>query len=151
MADWRNDRIQKFDSRGNFISQWGSSGEGDGQFHRPAAVAVDGQDNLYVADWGNERVQVLDQQGNMLAQFRGDSVPSKWAEEYFAANPSEYHARLNSNLEPDVRPVGERRREESANVEKLLWGPTAVKVDGQGRIFIVDSCRHRLQVYQKSS
>ena len=48
-----------------------------------------------------------------------------------------------------VDPPSERRREESANIEKLLWGPTAVKLDGQGRIYIVDSCRHRLQVYQK--
>ena len=42
----------------------------------------------------------------------------------------------------------EQRREESANVEKLFWGPTAVKLDGQGRIYIVDSLRQRLQVYR---
>ena len=154
VADWRNDRIQKFDPDGRFLQQWGSSGDAAGEFHRPAAVAVDAEQNLYVADWGNERVQILSPEGEMLAQLRGDSVPSRWADDYFAANPAEYAARLASNLEPelkqDLKPARDRRREESASIEKLLWGPTSVKLDSAGRIYIVDSCRHRLQIYRRS-
>ena len=149
VADWRNDRIQKFDPEGRYLAQWGTSGDGDGQFHRPAAVAVDAEGNLYVADWGNERVQVLSPEGEVLARLRGDSAPSRWAADYFAANPDEAAARRAANLEPDLQPRAERHREESANVEKLLWGPTSVKLDAAGRIYIVDSCRHRLQIYRK--
>jgi DNA-binding beta-propeller fold protein YncE len=149
VADWRNDRIQKFDRRGNFLSQWGGTNGGGVELHRPAAVAVDEQGLMYVADWGNERVQVLSPDGDVAASLRGDSVDSKWAQDYFAANPDEAAARWAANLEPELKDYPEQAREESASVEKLLWGPTAVKLDGQGRIYIVDSCRHRLQIYRK--
>ena len=32
VADTDNNRIQKFDSNGNFITKWGFDGDGDGQF-----------------------------------------------------------------------------------------------------------------------
>ncbi len=150
VADWRNDRIQKLDASGSFQAQWGAPGDGTGQFNRPAGLAVDNEGNLYIADWGNERVQVLSQRGEFLGEFRGDSVDSTWAADYFAANPQEGAARRMADLEPVVESTVERLREQSANVEKLLWGPTAVKLDGAGRIYIVDSCRHRLQIYRKS-
>ena len=75
----------------------------------------------------------------MLAQLRGESVPSHWADDYFAANPAEHAARLAANLEPELKPQRlksgrEGRREESAAIEKLLWGPTSVKLDSGGRI-----------------
>ena len=151
VADWRNDRIQKFSPQGDFLAQWGSSGGIAGQLHRPSSVAVDTTGLLYVVDWGNERVQVISQDGETLAVLRGDSIDSRWAEEYFSANPDEARERRNADLEPNIKTQEEQSREESANIEKLLWGPTAVKLDSQGRIYIVDSCRHRLQIYQKVS
>ena len=150
VSDWGNDRIQKFDSSGNFLSQWGSPGDGDGQFYRPAGLSVDAEGNLFVADWGNERVQVLSQQGEVLAKLRGEAGDSSWAKDYFVANPEEGAARIAANLEPVVDPPAERHREESANIEKYLWGPTAVKVDSAGRIYIVESCRHRVQIYLRA-
>ena len=33
VADSGNNRIQKFDSNGTFITKWGSTGTADGQFH----------------------------------------------------------------------------------------------------------------------
>jgi DNA-binding beta-propeller fold protein YncE len=151
VADWRNDRIQKFTPDGKFVAQWGATGDGDRQFYRPSSVAVDEEGILYVADWGNERVQALSPDGELLAKFRGDSVTSRWADDYFVANPDEGAARREAHLEPPIMPHKEQYREESANVEKLLWGPTSIKLDAAGRIYIVDSCRHRLQIYRKGS
>ena len=50
VADSSNNRIQKFDSNGNFITKWGTEGTGDGQFSNPDGIAVDSSGNVYVAD-----------------------------------------------------------------------------------------------------
>jgi DNA-binding beta-propeller fold protein YncE len=152
VADWRNDRIQKFDAQGEFLTSYGTSGRGDGKLSRPSGVAVDGEGNIYVADWGNERVQVLGPDGSFLAKFRGESGLSKWGESYFIANQDELEERQKANLEPalSLSPTDDLR-EESASIEKLFWGPISVKVDEQGRLYVVESCRHRIQVYHKVS
>jgi len=151
VADWRNDRIQKFDAQGGFLASYGISGRGDGEFSRPSGVVVDGEGNIYVADWGNERVQVLSPDGGFLATYRGESGLSKWGESYFIANQDELEERRKANLEPELSlsPLDELR-EESASIEKFFWGPISVKVDDQGRLYVVESCRHRIQVYRKA-
>jgi DNA-binding beta-propeller fold protein YncE len=53
IVDSQNERIQKFDSDGNFITKWGSEGYGDGQFWLPHDIAIDSSDNVYVVDSGN--------------------------------------------------------------------------------------------------
>ena len=150
VADWRNDRVQKFDSDGKHLATWGAAGRGKGQFQRPSSVAVDDDGDIYVTDWGNERVQILDPEGLFLLELRGDATLSPWAEDYFVSNPLEYETRLKSNLEPDPETIPDDRfQPKSSRIEKLFWGPTSVKIDDQGRIFIVESNRHRIQVYQK--
>ena len=91
VADWRNDRIQKFSNHGQFVAQFGSSGSGEGEFQRPTGLVVDADGYIYVADWGNERVQVLDSEGRFQIVLRGEATVSKWGEEYFASNLSLIH------------------------------------------------------------
>jgi DNA-binding beta-propeller fold protein YncE len=151
VADWRNDRIQKFDAQGTFLASYGTSGRGDGEFSRPAGVAVDAEGNIYIADWGNERVQVLSPDGGFLAKFRGEAGLSKWGESYFISNQDELQERQKANLEPELNLLPtDDLREESASIEKFFWGPIAVKVDDQGRLYVVESCRHRIQIYRKA-
>ena len=151
VADWRNDRIQKFDPDGGHIATWGRSGEGEGEFRRPSGVAVDAEGNVFVADWGNERVQLLDPDGGFMDSFRGESGVSKWGDDYFVSNQDELEERRMADLEPELDlPPDDLYREESASIEKLFWGPTSVKVDAQGRVYVVESCRHRIQVYGKT-
>mgnify|MGYP001236731991 CR=1 FL=1 len=147
VADWRNDRIQKFNSEGGFITKFGSFGNGDGQFYRPSSVAVDSGGYIFITDWGNERVQVLDSDGKFLQNIRGESGLSKWAEEYFESNVDEAEARSRSNLEPELGI--EDPWQESSFIEKLLWGPISVKLDNQEKLFITETNRHRVQIYQK--
>ena len=156
VSDWGNNRVQKFDGSWNFLEQFPKDREAQPESDRlkhPAGLAVDDEGNIYVADWGNERVQVLDSAGELLATLRGESQTPPWFDDYVLANPQEGALRLEADLDPSpdvtASPPERRDRETSANVEKLLWGPTAVKLDGQGNILIVDSCRHRIQVYRK--
>jgi DNA-binding beta-propeller fold protein YncE len=57
VVDSQNERIQKFDSNGNFITKWGSEGTGEGQFNIPEGIDIDSSGNVYVADTHNSRIQ----------------------------------------------------------------------------------------------
>jgi tripartite motif-containing protein 71 len=57
VSDTGNQRIQKFDREGNFITQWGGFGNGDGQFNFPYGIAVDSRGSVFVVDSANTRVQ----------------------------------------------------------------------------------------------
>jgi tripartite motif-containing protein 71 len=135
VADWRNDRIQKFTSDGQYISTIGSSGSGLGQIHRPANVAVDEKGYVYVADWGNERVAVFTDLGYPLTTLTGDATMSTWGAEFLGANPE-----LTEG----------RKIMADGSAEKKFFGPTAIEIDEQGNVIVVDSCRHRLQVYKRA-
>ncbi len=71
VADALNNRIQKFDSNGNFVRKWGSSGSGNGLFNFPSRLCVDSANNVYVVDSGNYRVQKFDSNGTYVSQFGG--------------------------------------------------------------------------------
>ena len=66
-----NSRIAKFDKSGNWVKSWGSFGRGGdhanenpGMISNPHNIAIDRNDNVYVADRGNRRIQVFDTDGN---------------------------------------------------------------------------------------
>jgi len=136
VTDWRNDRVQKFTPDGAFILEWGSSGSGAGEFSRPAGIAVDNDGDVYVVDWHNNRVQVFDSQGHFIDQLIGDATMSIWGGQLMEANPL---------LE------GYRQTAKYPEREGRLFRPRSVKVDDQNRIFIVDSCKGRLQIYRKTT
>ena len=103
--------------------------------HRPSGVAVDSDGDVYVTDWANHRVQVYGPDGVFVTTLVGAAqVPSPWVDTYIDANPDIAKARRRVNLEPEWR----------------FRRPVAVNVDDQDRIFILESARHRIQVYDKA-
>ncbi len=64
-----NNRVQKFDSNGKFLTKWGTPGSGDGQFALALAIAIDPQDNVYVVDLYNNVVQKFDSNGKFLLKW----------------------------------------------------------------------------------
>ena len=135
IADWRNDRIQKFTGDGEFLMKFGSTGSGEGEFNRPTDVAVDQDGDIYVADWNNDRLQVFDSEGNYLTSTTGEASLSKWGTNKLdGGNPEMWH---------------ERSIAQGLDREKHFWGPVAVEVDDQGRIFVVESARSRIQIFHK--
>ena len=148
VADWRNDRIQKFTPGGEFVAKFGASGTGDGQLSRPSGLAVDSDGNLYVADWGNQRVQVFDAGGNYLFQLRGEAGLSPWAQEYLEANADEFAARRSFVPVFDVDTA--EADEVSARIEPYFWDPVDVVVDANERVYVLETSRHRFQIYEKA-
>ena len=70
-----NSRIGKADKDGNWLKSWGEPGDKPGQLNTPHSIAVDAQNNVYVADRGNRRIQVFDTDGKFLRQITID-VPA---------------------------------------------------------------------------
>jgi DNA-binding beta-propeller fold protein YncE len=70
-----NNRIAKFDRDGRFITHWGSTGSGQGQFNGIKGLAIDAQGNVYAADARNKRIQVFDADGKYLREFSGVGTP----------------------------------------------------------------------------
>jgi DNA-binding beta-propeller fold protein YncE len=69
VSDSSNNRIEKFNSSGGFITSWGTPGPGNGQFNIPGHLALDSTGNVYVADTFNNRVQEFAGNGTFLTSF----------------------------------------------------------------------------------
>jgi len=70
-----NNRVAKFDKDGKFITHWGSTGKGPGQFTGVKAIAISNAGDVYVADAGNNRIQVFDGEGKFKSEFGNVGTP----------------------------------------------------------------------------
>jgi len=74
VTDEGNCRVQKFTSSGEFLLQWGVSGEGDGQLTGPRGVDIDANGNICVVDTNNTdvaRIEVFRPDGTFLYSLGG--------------------------------------------------------------------------------
>lgn len=70
LTDKLSNKVQVFDDVGNYVSSFGSSGSGDGQFTNPTGIAIDTvNDKIYVADDTLRNVQVFDLNGTYLNKW----------------------------------------------------------------------------------
>ena len=138
-----NNRVQKYTKDGDCLLTFG-----EGDLNLPWGIHVSPNGSIYVADWGNERIQIFDPDGNFVMKLRGEATLSKWAEEFFNINVEEAEARDKSNLELDIDLFVNTPHEESAHIEKLFWGPISVELDSSGRLYVTESNRHRIQVFE---
>lgn len=57
VVDSGNNRVQRFNRDGQFMSEFGGMGSGNGQFNSPTGIAVDRDGYVYVSDTNNNRIQ----------------------------------------------------------------------------------------------
>jgi hypothetical protein len=154
VADSGNNRIQKFDSNGGYLGQWGAWGSGDGAFKNPTSVAVDGSGNVYVADTDNNRIQKFTSTGTFV---------TKWGSTGTGDGQFNYPTgvAVDSSGKVYVADYGNNRIQKftSAGVFIYAWGnsgpaqqrlihPSGVAVDASGNIYVADSGNNRVQKYK---
>lgn len=149
VADGGNARIQKFDSEGNFLTKWGSLGDGDGQFTRPMDLTIDQDGNVYVIDDRSSprgRIQKFDSNGNFLARF-GEGL---------VADPGGITIDQQSNLYVSDVQRGTILKLDNNGELLATWGgtgtadgqfngPGGIELDGEGNLYVVDVYNGRVQ------
>jgi len=71
-----NNRVVKYNSRGEFLMAWGETGYAPGQFRALHAIAVHPDGRVFVGDRSNSRIQIFDQEGNHAATWTQFGRPS---------------------------------------------------------------------------
>jgi len=152
-------RISKFTSDGTLITRWGTSGFGNGQFFWPKYLAVDKDENIYVADEKNRRIQKFDSSGNYLAQwevnFPGNvavDTINNWVYTIDLYNVLKKFD-LTGNLISQWGGTG------SGDGQFMITnqndpsnqGPNGqMAVDGFGNVYVVDNMNYRVQKFTSS-
>jgi hypothetical protein len=99
-----NSRVAKYDRNGKWIKNWGSRGSENGQFNVVHGIAIDANDNVYVADRGNGRIQVFDAEGSFKTQFSNLGRPSALC---ISRGATPYLFVSNSNPADDIDVAGD--------------------------------------------
>ena len=156
VAEYGNNRIQKFNSNGTFITKWGTFGSSDGQFLLPHGVAVDSSSNVYVADLDNNRIQKFSYTGAFI---------TKWGTEGTVDGQfqSPYSVAVDSSGNVYVSDYGNNRIQKFSSNGTFItkWGsqgrgdgqfnaPSGVAVDSSGNVYVADYGNNRIQKFSST-
>ncbi len=136
-----------------FVTKWGSSGSGDGQFISPVGVAVDSSGNVFVVDDFNQRIQKFSATGTFLAKWGTNGSGDG---QFY--NPR--HITVDSLGNVYVADTGNNRIQKLSTTGTFLtkWGtlgsddgqflsPVGVAVDSLGNVYVADLRNNRIQKF----
>ncbi|GAM09890.1 E3 ubiquitin-protein ligase TRIM71 [Geobacter sp. OR-1] len=139
-------RIQKFDNSGNYLTQWGSSGQGPTQFFLPNGLAVDASGNTYVTGFG-PILKKFTGNGSYLTQWNITGAGNGMATD---PNGNVYVASYSNNHIQKFSSNGELLTQwgSTGNGNGQFSNPTGVAVDESGNIYVVDQSNNRIQKFK---
>jgi sugar lactone lactonase YvrE len=152
VADTGHNRIQEFNSKGEFVNQFGANGQANGLFREPRGIAVDSKGNIWVADTGNNRVQELDPKGKPIRQVGsyGTGNGKFTALQGIAIDPEGHLWTVDSAGTPRVQEFSS----EGTYITKFgvkgsengqLKEPKGIAVDSKGNVWIADTGNSRIE------
>jgi DNA-binding beta-propeller fold protein YncE len=148
VIDLKNLRIQKFDSNGNYLTQWGTEGLGEGQFTHPFDIAIDKQNNIYISDVGSNTIQKFDQTGRFLLRWGKTGYnDGEFSDVYSVAIAPEGDVLVTDStgriqkFDSNGKFMSTRMPEPVDNQGVFLW---SIAVDHQGNIYAADWYGNRI-------
>lgn len=126
--------------------EWGSPGDGAGQFKEPQDVATDASGNFYVSDFSAHRIQKFDPNGTPLM-----SIGKEGKDEGDFEQPSGFWVDTDGNIFVcDTFNHRIERFDSEGNIVKAwnhgFFGPRGI-VGSQGRLYVTDTGNHKIQVF----
>ncbi len=155
VSDTTANRIQKFNSNGEYQCQIGSTGSGNGQFNNPRDLEADAAGNIWVADRENNRIQKISPTCQYLSQFgsKGSGNGLLSAPREIAIDPAgniwvsdsgnDRIQKFNSKGEYLSKCGSAGSGNGQFNPE-----PLAIEADSDGNVWVSDE--HRLQQFNSS-
>jgi sugar lactone lactonase YvrE len=156
VVDTNNNRIQKFNSNGTFITKWGSRGTSDGQFSHAQGIAIDSNDNVYVVDTNNNRIQKFNSNGTFITKWG-----SKGANDGQLHNPHGIAIDSSNNVYVADYSNNRIQKFNSNGTFMAKWGsrgtddgqfkyPAGIAIDSSNNIYVVDYANCRIQKFKRN-
>ena len=152
-----NNRVVRFSSSGAYVSEFGKTGYGPGEFRAIHAIATDAAGRVYAGDRGNNRIQIFRPDGSYVTSWGQFGRPSG----IFIAGESIYVADSESDnvenpgFEMGIR-IGEIANGWVHDFIPYMWGDPRivlgtgaefVTVDRQGNIYGGEPVPRNIQKY----
>ncbi|MFN4336685.1 MAG: 6-bladed beta-propeller [Candidatus Nitrosocaldus sp.] len=156
VTDNLNNRVQVFDSNGNFLFKFGIPGYDPGGFTHPSGVTVNSNGDIVVADLHNYRIQVFDSNGVYKFQFgKPSSYDGQFTYPISVAVDSNdriivadtYMHRIQV-FDSNGNFLFKFGKEGSGDGEFSF--PTGIAVDSNDRIIVADVWNNRIQVFDSN-
>jgi DNA-binding beta-propeller fold protein YncE len=153
VADTENNRVQEFNSKGEYLTKFGTEGTGNGQFKSPRGIAIDSSGNLWVTDSSNSRVEKFNSKGEYLSQFGTSgsgngqlSGPSGLA---IDASGNLWVVDTNHFRVQEFNSKGEYLTKfgSAGSGNGQLSLPTGIAIDTSGNLWVVDTENRRIQEF----
>ncbi|MBI5193028.1 MAG: hypothetical protein HZA08_06250 [Nitrospirae bacterium] len=136
-----------------FITKWGRSGTGDGQFAWPIGIAVDSSGNIYVVDSGNARIQKFTSNGTFITKW---GSPGTGDGQF--SGPSAIAVDSSGNVYVADASNARVQKFSSDGMFITKWGssgtgdgqfdtPNGIAVDLFGNVYVADTWNARVQKF----
>jgi tripartite motif-containing protein 71 len=156
VADTGNDRVQKFDPSGAFLTKWGSNGTGNGQFNTPTDVATDEFGSVYVTELVNDRVQRFSSNGAFLGKWGAAGIAAGQFEDPVAVTTDSQRNvyvvdQVNQRIQV-FRPSGVfiKQWDGASAGGGVLNGASGIAVGTAARVYVADAGNERAVMFTET-
>jgi len=149
-----NNRVQKLAPDGTFVTKWGQTGSGNGEFQFPNGIAVDTKGYVYIADTGNHRIQKFSSDGTFVTKWgeKGTGAGEFDSPTSIAVNNSGYvYVADSSNSRVQIF--------NSDGAFISMWGSQGygpgefsdqlddIALDASGKVYVADRWNYEIKVF----
>ena len=135
-----------------FDIAWGTAGTDPGEFNGPAGLALDAEENVYVADSLNDRVQVFDPDGAFLREWGEPGTADGQFDQLYgiAVDGGNVYVSdfLNARIQKfDTNGAFIKAWGSPGTLPGQFTHPEAITTDDDGNVYVADTGNFRVQKF----